>query len=310
MADGADARQDVAPGGAAGSGRPALSRRRFLTSAAAVTGAAALGGLVGFEAATRSAPSDATPAGGPAVVPFDGLHQAGIVTPAQDRLAFAAFDLTTTKRSELEELLRTWTAAARLMTTAAPVGDVAGTPLAPPVDTGEALGLHPARLTITVGFGPGLFDARFGLAGRRPAALADIPAFPGDALEAGRSGGDLAIQACADDPQVAFHAVRNLARLARGVAVIRWFQLGFGRTSSTSSTQTTPRNLMGFKDGTNNLLAEDTANVDAYVWTGADTDQAWMQAGTYLVARRIRMRIESGTAPRSTSRSGSSAGAR
>lgn len=274
--------------------RPALSRRRFLTSAAAVTGAAALGGFVGFEAATRpvTGAADAA-AGGPAIFPFDGAHQAGIVTPAQDRLAFAAFDLTTTRQADLVELLRTWTAAARLMSAAAPVGDVAGVPLAPPVDTGEALGLHPARLTITVGFGPGLFDDRFGLSGRRPAALADIPVFPGDALEDGRSGGDLAIQACADDPVVAFHAVRNLARLARGIAVIRWFQLGFGRTSSTSSAQTTPRNLMGFKDGTNNLVAEDTANVDAFVWDGDDADQAWMRGGTYLVARRIRMRIES-----------------
>ena len=282
-----------APLDATRSPRPSISRRRFLTSAATVTGAAALGGFVGYEAATRPSAALEVAAAGPATFPFDGAHQAGIVTPAQDRLAFAAFDLTTSRRAELEELLRTWTKAARLMTKAAPVGDVAGAPLAPPVDTGEALGLHPARLTITVGFGPTLFDGRFGLAGRRPAALADLPAFPGDALEPGRSGGDLAIQACADDPQVAFHAVRNLARLARGVAVIRWFQLGFGRTSSTSSTQSTPRNLMGFKDGTNNLVAEDTANVDAFVWAGADADQAWMRGGTYLVARRIRMRIES-----------------
>jgi len=87
--------------------RPALSRRRFLTSAAAVTGAAALGGFVGFEAATRpvTGAADAA-AGGPAIFPFDGAHQAGIVTPAQDRLAFAAFDLTTTRQADLVELLR------------------------------------------------------------------------------------------------------------------------------------------------------------------------------------------------------------
>ena len=65
------------------------------------------------------------------------------------------------------------------------------------------------------------------------------------------------MQACADDPQVAFHAVRNLARIGRGIVVMRWSQLGFGRTSSTSTAQETPRNLMGFKDGTNNITAEE-----------------------------------------------------
>jgi deferrochelatase/peroxidase EfeB len=120
----------------------------------------------------------------------------------------------------------------------------------------------------------------------------DLPAFVGDELDPRRTGGDLCIQACADDPQVAFHAVRNLARLGRGVVVMRWFQLGFGRTSSTSSSQATPRNLMGFKDGTNNIKAEDAAAMSRFVWAGDDTDQQWMRGGSYLVARRIRMLIE------------------
>ena len=38
--------------------------------------------------------------------PFTGVHQAGIVTPAQDRMYTAAFDLTTTSRDELVALLR------------------------------------------------------------------------------------------------------------------------------------------------------------------------------------------------------------
>src|SRR5262249_32882998 len=113
-------------------------------------------------------------------------------------------------------------------------------------------------------------------------------------LDPARSGGDLCVQACSDDPQVAFHAIRNLARLGRGTVVLRWMQLGFGRTSTTSSSQVTPRNLQGFKDGTNNLVAEDQAAFNQFVWVGAsDTDQPWMAGGTYLVARRIRMLIES-----------------
>ncbi len=92
---------------------------------------------------------------------------------------------------------------------------------------------------------------------------------------------------------MAFHVIRNFARIARGTAVMRWSQLGFGRTSSTSTTQATPRNLMGFKDGTNNIKVEDSAEVDDFVWVGPETDQAWMKGGSYLVARRIRMLIES-----------------
>jgi deferrochelatase/peroxidase EfeB len=98
-------------------------------------------------------------------------------------------------------------------------------------DSGEAHGLPPARLTLTFGFGVGLFlkdgKDRYGLAAQRPSALVDLPPFDGDQLIEIRTGGDLSIQACAEDPQVAFHAVRQLVRLAYGVAIVRWAQTGF-----------------------------------------------------------------------------------
>ena len=172
-------------------------------------------------------------------------------------------------------------------------GAVGGSPLAPPDDTGEALGLPPAGLTITFGFGPSLFDDRFGLASRKPAALEPLPRFSGDALDPDQSGGDLCIQACADDPQVAVHAIRNLSRIAFGRAAIRWSQLGFGRTSSTTTSQATPRNLFGFKDGTANIKAEERDAVADYVWAQGSDGASWMAGGTYLVARKIRMVIES-----------------
>jgi deferrochelatase/peroxidase EfeB len=264
------------------------TRRRFLGGALGAAGAAAAGGA-GFGAA-RATESSGTRA---PLVPFYGRHQAGIATPAQDRLAFAAFDITTADVGAVARLLGSWAAAAAQLTKGLPVGAVETSPQAPPVDTGEAAGLGAARLTITVGFGPALFDQRFGLAAERPAALADLPPLPGDTLDPTRSGGDLCVQACADDPTVAFHAIRNFARLARGTAVMRWSQLGFGRTSSTSTSQETERNLLGFKDGTNNIKAENTADLDAFVWVGGETDQPWMRGGSYLVARRIRMLIES-----------------
>jgi deferrochelatase/peroxidase EfeB len=258
--------------------------RRALLSAAGAAGAAALGAGVALDRFVLS--DDSQPA---RVVPFHGTHQAGIATAAQDRLFFAAFDLTTADVSDVQRLLRTWTDAAARMTAGGTAGPHNGAQSAPPEDTGEALGLGPARLTVTFGFGPSFFDDRFGLAARRPGPLVELPPFPGDELDPERSGGDLCVQACADDPQVVFHAVRNLARLARGAAVMRWSQLGFGRTSSTTRSQATPRNLMGFKDGTNNLKAEDTAALRDDVWVD---DPSWLRDGTYLVTRRIRMLIE------------------
>jgi deferrochelatase/peroxidase EfeB len=268
------------------------TRRRFVGGAAGALVAAG----AGYGIARVTEPSSSAPAATSAKadrVPFYGVHQAGIATPAQDRLAFAAFDITSPDVEALQEMLGTWAAAAAQMTAGRPIGPVNLAPDAPPIDTGEALGLGSANVTVTVGFGPSLFDDRFGLAAKRPAALAHLPVLPGDDLEPSRSGGDIGVQACSDDPQVAFHVIRNFARLARGTAVMKWSQLGFGRTSSTSTDQVTPRNLLGFKDGTNNIKAEDTSDLDDYVWVGAETDQPWMRGGSYLVARRIRMLIES-----------------
>jgi deferrochelatase/peroxidase EfeB len=277
-----------------------LSRRRFLTVAGASTAGVAT--LAAGETLSGCAIDGGGAEASNDLVPFYGPHQAGIVTPVQDRLHFAAFDLTTSSRDAVIELLTNWTAAAAQMTHGHDVGEFGamdGPIVAPPQDTGEAYGLAPARLTITFGFGPGLFEAtdgtdRFGLADRRPAALRPLPHFAGDDLDLSKSGGDLCVQACSDDPQVAVHAIRNLARVAFGTAAVRWSQLGFGRTSSTSDGQQTPRNLFGFKDGTSNVKVEHGDLADEFVWVnpGADRRAGWLAGGSYLVARRIKMQIE------------------
>jgi len=225
-------------------------------------------------------------------IDFFGDHQAGIVTPAQDRLYFASYDLTTSDRAEVIALLQQWTAAAELLTRGRALGED-DPAIAPPADTGEALGLSAASLTLTFGFGPGFFT-KLGLDDRRPALLERLPHFPADQLDPARSDGDLCVQACSDDPQVAVHAIRNLSRLAFGQAAMRWSQLGFGRTSSTSTSQQTPRNLFGFKDGTANLKAENSGDIAEHVWVarGDDPDTDWLAGGSYLVARRIVMSIE------------------
>ena len=272
-----------------------VSRRGLIGGGAAAVGVAGAY-VVGHEAAGTPGPA-AAPADDAVAssYPFRGAHQAGIVTPAQDRLHFAAFDVRTDSRDELVALLQAWTEAAERMTRgegAGPVGPTEGAADLPPDDTGEAIGLPPAGLTITFGFGPGLFT-RFGLEGRRPEALQDLPHFPGDNLDPARSGGDLCIQACAQDPQVAVHAIRNLARIGFGTVAVRWSQLGFGRTSTTSTAQSTPRNLFGFKDGTANVKAEEEEALDDFVWVQDGDDGAdWLAGGSYLVTRRINMTIE------------------
>jgi deferrochelatase/peroxidase EfeB len=266
-----------------------ITRRRLLASAGAGGAGLALGGAGGFLIGQETAEGDS---GGTGSVPFYGEHQAGIDTPAQDRLHFAAFDLVTESRAELRELLREWSRAATEMTAGEMIGKANDVELAPPEDTGETVGLLPSRLTVTIGFGPSLFERRrLALRRKRPPPLQKIPALPGDELSAEESGGDICVQACSDDPQVAFHAIRNLARIGRGTVVMRWSQLGFGRTSTTSRSQDTPRNLMGFKDGTANIRAEDTEAMRRYVWVG-DEGPAWMRGGSYLVSRRIRMLLE------------------
>jgi deferrochelatase/peroxidase EfeB len=265
-----------------------ISRRRLLATAGVGAATAGLGGgglLVGHQLAEAGDT-------GTGSVPFYGEHQAGIGTAAQDRLHFAAFDLLSEDPAELRELMRAWTVAAAEASAGEMVGNVNEVPLAPPDDTGETVGLLPSRLTVTFGFGPSLFEKPgLGLAAKRPPALRPLPALPGDELDPAESGGDICVQACSDDPQVAFHAVRNLARIGRGTVAMRWSQLGFGRTASTSRGQDTPRNLMGMKDGTANIRAEDTEDMEEFVWVGGE-GPAWMRGGTYMVTRRIRMLLE------------------
>jgi deferrochelatase/peroxidase EfeB len=271
-----------------------VSRRRFLGAASALSavggafvGAAAVGVPVGLS--TQSGPARVRSPSG-AAEPFYGTHQGGISTTPQRHTYFAVLNLTTTDRERLTDLLRKWTATAADLTSGRPAPPLSGEPDAAEADSGEAVGLGPARLTVNVGFGPSLFGVngrdRFQLADRWPVQLIDLPAFRGDALQDSTSGGDLTIHACADDPQVAFHAVRQLVRAGGPLTVVRWSQAGFNETDASPGT---PRNLLGFKDGTSNPGT--TAELAQFVWARSDAP-VWMAGGTYLVMRRIRISLE------------------
>jgi deferrochelatase/peroxidase EfeB len=286
------------PEPAADQQRSGFTRRRLIGAAgvgAAVVGSATAGALAGRASAVQPSSGHLQ---GP--VPFRGERQAGIITEAQDRMHFCTFDVTTESKSDLIAMLQEWTLMAERMTRGEEAfsdGAVGLNPYAPPSDTGEALGLPPSQLTLTIGFGPSFFRKdgkdRFGIAAQKPALLVDLPKFPNETMDPARSGGDICVQACANDPQVAVHAIRNLARVAFGVAAVKYSQLGFGRTSSTTRDQATPRNLFGFKDGTNNLKADETDKLNRQVWVADGDGPGWLTGGTYMLTRRIRMRIES-----------------
>lgn len=285
-------------------GEPAagVSRRGMLSGALlAGLGGAVVGAAGGSSAAWAMASSDVSSASSRVTeadavdltrsYPYYGTgHQGGIATQPQRHTVFMTFHLadTVTARS-LQTLMARWSAAAAVMQGGKPVGSVQpDSEVAPPTDTGEAFGLSPASLTLTIGLGPSLFDGRFGLAAHKPAAFSALPPLNGDVLDPKFTGGELSVQACADDPQVCYHAVRNLARLGRSVATPFWAVLGFGRASAGPG-QETPRNLLGFKDGTRNVETDE--QYSRFVWVRGG-DQPWMEGGTYQVVRKIRMLLE------------------
>lgn len=284
-----------ASGSHAGMNRRSMLRRGLLLG----TGIAAAG-AVGV-AADRVVSRHEEP---PQTEPFWDAHQSGIVTDTQRHVVLASFDLHTGDRGDVIEVLKRWTTLAAALTQGQSVqvppyqgtgseadAFAAATHPPTPSDSLEAWQLGPQRLTLTVGFGPGLFvkndQDRYGIAAKLPPQLVDLPRFPGDQIDESESGGDLFVQACADDPQVAFHAVRSLARIAPDVATLSWTQIGFTPTNIGG----TPRNLMGFKDGTMNSNAHPPADLDATVWAGTEGPQ-WMRGGSYLVYRRIRISLE------------------
>ena len=266
---------------------PDIKRRNFLSSAALGVAAASLAHSSVADTLERKNNASSS-----MVVPFWGAHQGGIDTPIQRHTYFIAFDLVTGKREDVIKLLRAWTDASAMMASGPAHFDGKADINQPNAESGATVGLGASRLTITFGFGSSLFEKdgidRFGLAKQRPEALVDLPRFAGDQLDPQRTGGDLSIQACADDPQVVEYAVRRLAKLADGIAVMRWAQMGF--TGGFKHGET-PRNQMGFKDGTINIATSDPVAMNKFVWVGNE-GPGWLRGGSYMVIRPIRISLE------------------
>ncbi|MFU2132745.1 iron uptake transporter deferrochelatase/peroxidase subunit [Gallibacterium anatis] len=215
--------------------------------------------------------------------PFYGEHQQGIITPQQTYVYFLVLDLATESLDEVREVFKTWTTYTARLTQGKNVKEYAKNHFVPPADTGEADDLSAYGLTLTFGVSPS-FLQKLGLQDKAPKELKDLPLFPRDQLKEEFSGGDICIQSCANDAQVAFHAVRQLVRVARANVTMKWSQAGF---ISADKATDTPRNLFGFKDGTAN--ANTVKDLDGQVWV----DQPdWLKGGSYLIVRKIVMHLE------------------
>ena len=264
---------------------PQEARRPPSRRALLLGGAAALGtGTIGAAAAhlaSNGAVEGATPSGAESAVtvPFFGPHQGGIATlPAQAHAVFMALDLRPgSGPDDIRRLLRLLSDdAARLTAGKPPLG----------AEDPELPGL-PSRLTVTLGFGPGLFDAA-GKAAQCPEVIRALPAFRTDQLQPRWSGGDLLVQVCSDDPIPLSYAVRRLVRDAKSIATVRWVQRGFNQARGSEPSGTTTRNLLGQRDGSvNPSRPQDLTDV---VWSRSGPE--WMVGGTMLVLRRIRMDLD------------------
>lgn len=271
--------------------RSRVSRREFLAGAGGIAVGAAAGGI-----AVGAAQGAAADADDPhlAVVPFEGAHQTGItVHPVPAQGLMASFTVLANDRAHLEEMLRELTDEIR--------GLMAGEPpeqrdsAYPPTDSG-ILGPAPApdNLSVIVSVGASLFDDRYGLADRRPRELVKMPFVSNDRLDPARSHGDLLLTISSQHTDHVLFALRQLMRRTRRELTLKWVIDGFNRRSDPTDTSTgSPRNLLGFVDGTANLQT-DPELMDRYVWTvgGTGGEPAWTTGGSYHVVRVIRMFVE------------------
>ncbi len=227
-------------------------------------------------------------------VPWQGAHQAGIVTARPANGMIASFAVVAATPDELEDLFRRLSARIAFLTTGGtpPERD----PRLPPADSG-ILGpvIRPDGLTITVSLGASLFEDRPWLEAQKPLRLSRMTRFPNDALDAALCHGDLSLQICANTQDTTIHALRDIIKALPDRLFLRWKQEGNvpvvapppgGRSESA-------RNFLGFRDGSANPDAADAALMDRLVWVGPGRGEpSWTHGGSYQLVRLIRNFVE------------------
>jgi len=229
----------------------------------------------------------------PAVLPFRGSRQSGVVDAPQPFAAFVGLDLPEgATRLTCRRLMRVWTDdIERLMAARGPLTDLE-----------PELAAVPSRLSVTVAVGPGFYAAA-GLDAVRPSWLAPLPAFAVDRLNRDWPQTDVLLQIRADSPVSVAHAVRRLVVGAEPLAVQRWVQRGFREPLTDARPGMPFRNLFGQVDGT--VQPATDGSDDPLIWLGADPATAGdgaeaarapvpkgLAGGTSLVIRRIAMNLD------------------
>ncbi len=266
-----------------------ISRRGF------VAGALSAGAAVGAGAVAGCGPEPQVPQPTERFIDFEGAHQPGITAlPIPEQGLVASFNVHARNRAELASTLRELTDEIRGLMAGKP--PETRDPAYPPVDSGILGEKPPAdNLSIVVGVGASLFDDRFGLADRKPRELITMPFLANDRLDPKLSHGDISVIFEAGHNDTMQFALRQLMRRTRSDLVLRWMIDGYARGigAGAVSEAATPRNLLGFKDGTSNLDVSDDALLDRHVWVGPDDDEPdWTVGGTYQAVRIIRNFVE------------------
>ncbi len=224
-------------------------------------------------------------------IPFDGVHQSGVLTQRPAQATYVALDSIAPGASELFEALGQLSTRARLLCQGTAVGEA---PIDdPPPDSG-ILGPYnaPDSLTVNISFGHSLFDDRYGLHRHRPRHLGPMEPFPHDELDPARCGGDVLLQIAAGQRDTVMHTVRELMRAVSGTFAVRWMLDGFTTAQRDRDPRSSPRNLFAFRDGTANPPSHDAKMMDRLIWAERNAEPGFAHDGTYVIVRVIRQHVE------------------
>ena len=244
----------------------AVSRRAALRTAGVIGAGAVLGACTSEADSARTKPPTTPPTTSPsATTPPPAMQTrrpAGIPAVEADplpALSASAFDLPPSAgAAELRTVLAAWQESA---------------------DTLQ----RDQQRTVTVGIGPSLVDRIRELG--YPHSLIALPAFRGDALEPARTGGDLLVSVTATSQDGARTGLATMAAAARSLRQ-RWQQ---NATHDPVRSGSMGRNALGFRDGSANPSAADP-DFDSVVYVD-EGNPAWLAGGTFLVVRRMRLRL-------------------
>jgi deferrochelatase/peroxidase EfeB len=266
---------------------PRITRRDLLMGMAAAGGVAAITSL-GYKTIS-SKEEDTTQT----MVPFYGIHQAGIINPSPAAGLIVSFDVLGKNKQDLTRLFKILTTRVEFLTKGGKIPQQLN-PKLPPINSG-VMGdrIYPDNLTVTAAVGASIFDDRFGLSKSKPVHLVNMPAFPNDALDADRCHGDLLLQFCSNTAETNIHALRDIIKNLPDLISLRWQLDGFLPPHTLKKPGESVRNLLGFKDGTANINATDNKLMDKLTWVQPKSaEPAWAVGGTYQVVRIIRNKVE------------------